>query len=222
MKKLLVLLFASTLILTLSFSRDAHSSLIMDTNNPCAELDLYEIFNDLFGVNYASSDALWEDLGEENAAAWYQTSELVTIMATIRYAGYDQELGFQDAEGYHTLLSDIPWGIEYTDVTFTTVSQFSWVEVLSGSGSGVGPWYSSTDENIDEMVHFLAFYVGDFFENTDHAWLIAFEDLHGLGDSDFNDLVVLLVGASPVPLPSTLLLLLSGVIGFAGFRKFKK
>ena len=62
-----------------------------------------------------------------------------------------------------------------------------------------------------------------FFE-TNKGYTIAFEDIIGGGDKDYEDLVVNIKGGSAaVPEPATILLLASGLIGFAGYRKkFKK
>ncbi|MFQ5735867.1 MAG: PEP-CTERM sorting domain-containing protein [Thermodesulfobacteriota bacterium] len=51
-------------------------------------------------------------------------------------------------------------------------------------------------------------------------WLIGFEDTPG-GDKDFNDMVVRVESIHAVPEPSTLLLLGSGMLGFAFLRRRK-
>ena len=192
-------------------------SYIDDHSNPESERDLYQVFEDLYGIDYGSSDALFYDRGTA-AGVWYETDGQVDI--TVRYAGYDQELGFEDSDGYHTVLSGIPSGTQFTDATFNTNGNFIWVEKLSGSESGVGPWYSEVSRNVDGKVHFYAFDIDDLVPSlTGHAWLIAFEDLHNLGDADYNDLVAEVKEVAPIPEPSTILLFSSGLIGLAGFRK---
>jgi len=217
-KALLVFLCSSILIFGLVGTASAYSY-INDDSNPGSEMDLYQIFNYLYGTVYGSSDALFYDRGTA-AGVWYETNGHIDL--TVRYAGYDQELGVYYDEVYTPIVEDIKPGENGTNVSFNVAGNFIWVETLSGSGSEVGPWYSEVSRNDDEKVHFYAFDVADLFEDSNNVWLIAFEDLHNLGDADYNDLVAEVKEVAPIPEPATMLVVGSGLIGLAvlGRRRF--
>jgi hypothetical protein len=163
------------------------------------EKNLYEIFNDIFGTSYGSSDDLFTDRGMADAYDdwWTETNGQITL--TVRYAGYDQALGIEDDDGLRTLIESIDPGEQEVTIDFNTNGNFVWVEILSGSGSGVGPWYSDDRNTPDD--HFLAFDVSDFYADDpsiEGAWVIAFEDTEGLGDQDYNDLVAVVTDCVPV------------------------
>ena len=58
---------------------------------------------------------------------------------------------------------------------------------------------------------------------TSGEYILAFEDLYGGGDKDYDDFVVMVESVVPVPEPSTLILLGSGLLGFGaiGLRRKK-
>jgi hypothetical protein len=84
----------------------------------------------------------------------------------------------------------------------------------NGTGNNLSTFTASNTDGVD---HALIF-------NTNKGYTIAFEDIVGGGDRDYEDMVVNINGGSTaVPEPSTILLLASGLIGFVGYkRKFKK
>ena len=70
------------------------------------------------------------------------------------------------------------------------------------------------------MVTWLIAGVAGHPDNHVGAFVIAFEDLSGLGDRDYNDLVVEVRGVSdaPIPLPATLALVAAGLAGLGALR----
>lgn len=80
--------------------------------------------------------------------------------------------------------------------------------------SGAPLWTSLPSQNSDGLDHMVTWRVLD----RPNTWVIAWEDIEGVSDRDFNDLV-LEVQVSPVPIPPAFLLLGSGLVGLLGLRK---
>lgn len=71
-------------------------------------------------------------------------------------------------------------------------------------------WYSSDSMNSDGLNHMR--YAELTLPDGTSALLIGFEDLKGGGDLDFNDTMVLFTNVSPVPEPSTYLMMAIGLV----------
>lgn len=178
---------------------------------PGNEPDLIEpdgILDQLFGLQNLtriddSADALWEARGA------------VSVQTLAKWAGFNHEFGFIAADGVFTPLFDVAsWG--HPDGEFG----------INDSGprfrfgldpSGAPLWSSRSDDNADSLDHMVTWQIrSDSHEDLHGAFVIAWEDLYGGGDRDFNDLVLLVKGdvaLAAVPIPAALWLFGSGLLG---------
>ncbi|MFC4308004.1 DUF4114 domain-containing protein [Steroidobacter flavus] len=91
-----------------------------------------------------------------------------------------------------------------------------------------GTFYSQTARNADGEDHMYAYQgtgtpfltgslAGEYFSRQDY--LLAWEDLRGGGDRDYQDFVAVVQDITPVPLPTAVWLLISGLVGLAGVSR---
>lgn len=147
-------------------------------------------------------------------------------VARAKYADFSQEFGYipqingsyNAADFVHLFdVSGSTNGISLPGPSATLGSgNVNFIWALNPSGAPL--WTSLSSWNSDFLDHMVTWeIIGKPF-----TWVIAWEDLTGGGDRDFNDLVVE-VSVTPVPIPSALLLLGSGLVGLVGLRKrFKR
>jgi Domain of unknown function (DUF4114) len=95
-------------------------------------------------------------------------------------------------------------------------------------GTSAGTLYSQTALNGDDVDHLYAYrgngaqftggpLAGTLF--TPQDYILAWEDLFGGGDRDYQDFVVVVQDIRPVPLPPAVWLLASSLIGLAGVAR---
>jgi hypothetical protein len=91
-----------------------------------------------------------------------------------------------------------------------------------------GRFFSDTTRNADGVDHLYAYrgngaafvggpLAGELFTQQDY--ILAWEDLFGGGDRDYQDFIVVVQDIRPVPLPPAVLLLASSLIGLAGVAR---
>ena len=224
MKKVFLLLSVAVLVLGLAFSAQAVT--IADPAN--GETHLYQIFaNSLFnGGNYANS----QDIANNVPIVETFASGLpfkVTAYAT--FAAFTQNPGayFSGSPGptqYFTpgLTSAFPTSGSQNSIVAINdwpAGQFtSGVIGLFDDTSGGGIKFTELAANNGGA---LGQSNGLIFKISNTHYIVAFEDgggINSLGDSDYNDLV-LNVTTSATPIPGSLLLLGSGLVGVLGLRR---
>ena len=81
-------------------------------------------------------------------------------------------------------------------------------------------YYSEAAKNPDNGIDHLLTYHMNGLDGFDY--LLAWEDLYGGGDQDFNDIIVGVKDVSAIPLPTAVWLFGSGLIGLVGMARRKK
>ena len=150
-------------------------------------------------------------------------SKTVLLFAGVAGAGDQATLSIKSDGSVYVNLADS--GVDFSGNTFGYYLKNDPGQIF----------YSATGLNADQFDHMVAFQ-GTNTDTvklaanlpaglwTNNEYVLAWEDTSGGGDWDYQDLVLMVESVRPVPEPATMLLLGSGLLGFATFgrRKFLK
>jgi hypothetical protein len=221
-KKLTVILVAAALLVgTWALSASA----LMINDGPASEMPLYKIFNNLLGTSLASNAELittFPMVSETLPTGSYMVDAYATFAGFTQNPGFYQKdvatpitpLGspFPTTPGANTIVNPLT-----PAVPFSPGSDFGFADVTSGGGIK----YTQLSLNSGGALQSN----GLIFQISPTEWIVAFEDGNHnqpLGDMDYNDLVLRVMGPNPVPIPPTGLLLGSGMLGLIGLRRWKR
>ncbi len=163
---------------------------VSDPHGPGGELNLYQVANAMLGTSFTSSSQLCP-YEIECDGWWHEWDGFIQIYST--YAGYNQNLYWENSTSSGFILTATADGIFYPNVHFyTTGGNFYFKDVTTG-----GTWYSLDSMNADGKTHMVTYSFGN------DVYICAFEDYNGLGDKDYQDLVFMIAyGAAPCCVPT--------------------
>jgi len=196
-----------------------------------ALLDEWDSYWDITGSGQSAATMIVE-LSAYSGDTSFGIYDIADMSRTVEiFAGTDSP-GLTNGGAASLAISDTGdvW-INYADTGVDFVG--NWQGYLFGfyAATPVGTWYSNTGLNSDGKDHMVAYQGTDTDDIqiadlgpglwTDNEFILGFEDQVGLGDGDYQDLVVIVKSVNPVPVPGAVLL---GILGLgavgAKLRKY--
>jgi hypothetical protein len=203
------------------------------SNHAFAEPRLYEIYNYLYNTNYPNNNALYADHWVDYDDLWKEKDGVVDLK--VKYSAAIQTLGYYTYDGGNIIRNKLltaldsgynpstVWEIDGDNngmVKFDPDGEFGFFDDVSFVPHPPYPtrysWYSEETLNSDNRRHLIT------LTAPVDRYILAWEDLPNLGDADYNDIVVEVASASPVPEPCTMLLMGAGLTGLAGLVKRRR
>jgi hypothetical protein len=190
------------------------------------EPDLDEILDTLYG--WENLERI-EDFGDVTTdELWFNMGAQAQVRA--KYAGFDQTFGYfagPEGEEFVELFTVTEQGYVNEGSAEFTSGETGSVFRFGNKPSGSPHWSSRIADNPDGLDHMIAFRIKEppqlgvgnaYGRPATSRYVLAWEDLTGLGDKDYNDLVVEVSGVAPVPEPGTMALFGIGSLGMAFWR----
>jgi hypothetical protein len=214
------------------------------TFGSAGEPSLQNTFDTLLGADTVNVHTAC--LADGSDSAWATTGQVGSIDIQIELTAnaqsntfgiYDVVTGnrirvFEGDDGANTLgvirisQSNGAWSVRVLDTHDSGGEGTNWGSsfALSSSAFGFylgttagGTFYSETARNTDAVDHMYAY--GPLGGNFPGEYIMAWEDTLGGGDLDHQDFVATVQDITPVPLPTAVWLLGSGLIGLAGVAR---